>query len=46
MVVHVAHEGAKVRMLADEGGRLCRVDEGSSELASLIDPELEGYACQ
>lgn len=41
LVVHVRHERAEVRVAADEGGSLGRVDEGSGEFAGLVDAQLE-----
>jgi hypothetical protein len=40
LAVHVRHERSEMRVLADEGWCLCRVDQGSSEFAGLVDAEL------
>lgn len=40
LAVHVRHERSEMRVFANEGGCLCRVDEGSGEFAGLINAEL------
>lgn len=40
LIVHVGHEGAEMRVAADEGGSLGCVDEGGGELAGLVHAEL------
>lgn len=41
LVVHVSHEGAEVRMLADDDGGLGGVDECCGEFAGLVDSKLK-----
>lgn len=41
LVVHVSHEGAEVRMLADDDGGLGGVDERCGEFAGLVDSKLK-----
>lgn len=38
--VHMRHEGAEVRVAADEEGCLGGVDEGRSEFTGLVDAKL------
>lgn len=40
LVVHVGHEGAEVRVLAEDGGCLGCVDADGGEFAGLVDAEL------
>lgn len=46
LVVHVFHEWAEVRVLADEDGSLRGVDEGSGEFAGLVYAELQRHVEQ
>lgn len=41
LVVHVSHQGAEMRVLADDDGALSGVDEGCGEFAGLVDSELD-----
>lgn len=43
LVVHVGHQGAEVRVLADDDGALGGVDEGCGEFAGLVDSELDAF---
>lgn len=40
LVVHVLHEGSKVRVFRDEQGSLRGIDEGGGKLAGLVHAEL------
>lgn len=43
LVEHVGHEGAEVRVSADEGACLRGVDEGGGKFAGLVDAELRVF---
>lgn len=45
LVVHVSHQGAEMRVLADDEGVLGGIDESCGEFAGLVDSELERRWC-